>query len=60
VSASALRPGDRVNLANAEVLLVDGHKEGLDILIEMFAGFGVHTPKAVSSAAEAKTWTRER
>jgi len=47
-------------LANAEVLLLDGQKEGLDLLIEMFAGFGVHTPRAASTAEEAKTLTRDR
>jgi CheY-like chemotaxis protein len=60
MTGGGVRPGDRINLANAEVLLVDGHSEGLDILTEMFAGFGVHTPKAVGSADEAQTWARER
>ena len=36
---------ERVNLSTAEVLLACGDAEGLNILTEMFAGFGVHTPR---------------
>jgi len=51
---------DRINLANAEVLLVDSQPEGLDILAQTFAGFGMHTPHRCSTAAEAMTVVRDR
>lgn len=51
---------DRVNLSTAEVLLACGDPEGLNILAEMFAGFGVHTPRRCLTGAEARTSVRER
>ncbi len=45
---------ERINLASAEVALVDGHAEGLDLLAEMFAGFGVMKPSLCHSSAEAQ------
>jgi DNA-binding response OmpR family regulator len=51
---------ERVNLSTAEVLLACGDGEGLNILTEMFAGFGVHTPRRCRTIAEAKTSVQER
>ena len=51
---------ERVNLSTAEVLLACGDPEGLHILSEMFAGFGVHTPRRCLTVAEAKTSVQER
>jgi DNA-binding response OmpR family regulator len=53
------RPSDRINLANADVLLMDGHKAGLDILMALMAGYGVHTPKTASSAAEGMAMVQD-
>lgn len=51
---------ERVNLSTAEVLLACGDGQGLHILSEMFAGFGVHTPRRCISLAEAKVSVQER
>lgn len=51
---------ERVNLSQAEVLLACGDAEGLNIMSEMFAGFGVHTPRRCLSIHEAKTSVQER
>ena len=51
---------ERVNLSTAEVLLACGDAEGLNIMSEMFAGFGVHTPRRCLSGAEARTSVQER
>jgi DNA-binding response OmpR family regulator len=51
---------ERVNLSTAEVMLACGDAEGLNILTEMFAGFGVHTPRRCQTIAEAKTSVQER
>lgn len=51
---------ERVNLSMAEVLLACGDPEGLNIMSEMFAGFGVHTPRRCLSMAEAKTSVQDR
>lgn len=51
---------ERVNLSTAEVLLACGDPEGLNIMSEMFAGFGVHTPRRCLSLAEARTSVQER
>lgn len=51
---------ERVNLSTAEVLLACGDTEGLNILAEMFAGFGVHTPRRCLTGAEARTAVQER
>jgi DNA-binding response OmpR family regulator len=53
--AALLFSGDeRINLASAEVVLADGHAQGLDLLSEMFAGFGVMKPHRCSGAAEIR------
>lgn len=51
---------ERVNLSTAEVMLACGDPEGLNILAEMFAGFGVHTPRRCLTGAEARTSINER
>jgi len=45
---------ERINLASAEVVLADGHAQGLDLMSEMFAGFGVMKPHRCSGAAEIR------
>lgn len=51
---------ERVNLSTAEVLLACGDPESLNILAEMFAGFGVHTPRRCLTGMEARTSIQER
>ena len=51
---------ERVNLSTAEVLLACGDPEGLNILAEMFAGFGVHTPRRCLTGMESRTSVQER
>jgi CheY-like chemotaxis protein len=51
---------ERLNLSTAEVLFVDAQPEGMAILTEMFAGFGVHTPRRCGSAEEAMVMVKER
>jgi DNA-binding response OmpR family regulator len=46
--------GERLNLSNAEVLLIDSQPESLEILTQMFTGFGVHTPHRANSMDAAK------
>lgn len=52
--------GERINLSTAEVVLVDGQTESMDILTQMFAGFGVHTPRRCATALEAMAAMRDR
>ena len=51
---------ERINLSTAEVLLACGDPEGLNIMSEMFAGFGVHTPRRCLTGVEARTSIQER
>jgi DNA-binding response OmpR family regulator len=51
---------ERVNLSAAEVLLACGDMQALNILCEMFAGFGVHAPRRCQTLAECKAVTQER
>ena len=51
---------DRVNLSTAEVLLACGDLQGLNVMSEMFAGFGVHTPRRCQTMAECKAVVGER
>lgn len=51
---------DRINLTSAEVLLACGDAVGLDIMVEMFSGFGVHTPRRCPSGEQAQSMVRER
>lgn len=46
---------ERINLSTAEVLLACGDPEGLNIMAEMFAGFGVHTPRRCLTMSEAQS-----
>lgn len=54
------RRQERVNLSTAEVLIVGADPEGVEVLAEMFAGFGVHTPRRCASRAEAQTIVGEK
>lgn len=58
--SSSLRPSERVNLTQADILLVDANPDSLRILVEMLAGFGVHEPHCCSSAAEAMAFLSTR
>lgn len=60
MSASPNKPNERINLSGAEVLLADGNPQGLQVLIEMFAGFGVHTPHLCSGAETAMDVVKNR
>ncbi|MGZ6039075.1 MAG: response regulator [Phenylobacterium sp.] len=60
MSALPFRRQERVNLSTAEVLIVGGDADGVEILAQMFAGFGVHTPRRCSSGAEGMTVVGER
>jgi DNA-binding response OmpR family regulator len=48
------RAGERINLSSAEVLLVESQPESLEVLVQMFAGFGVYNPHRATNLAEAK------
>ena len=54
------RVDDRLNLANAEVVLADGHPEGLELMVQLFAGFGVLKPRRCASAEEAMDISKRR
>jgi CheY-like chemotaxis protein len=54
------KAGERTNLAQADLLLADASPEGLEVLIQMFAGFGVHMPHCAATAEEAMTKMAER
>jgi CheY-like chemotaxis protein len=43
----------RINLEKANVLLVEPNAQGMDILSQIFAGFGVRAPNRATTAAEA-------
>lgn len=60
MSSAPINKNERVNLAAAEVLLACGDPEGLNILAEMFGGFGVHTPRRCLTGAEARKSVEER
>jgi CheY-like chemotaxis protein len=60
MSALPFRRQERVNLSAAEVLIAGDDADGVDVLAEMFAGFGVHTPRRCASSAEAQTIVGER
>ena len=51
---------DRVNLSQADVLLGCGDLQGLNIMSEMFAGFGVHAPRRCQTLAQCKAVVQER
>lgn len=56
----AASKNDRVNLSTAEVLLACGDLQGLNVMSEMFAGFGCHSPRRVQTMADAKTIVQEK
>lgn len=58
--SQAYGKSERVNLSTAEVLLACGDLQGLNIMAEMFAGFGVHSPRRCQTMAECKTVVQER
>jgi DNA-binding response OmpR family regulator len=60
VGVSPFGPNERINLSNAGVLLLDSNAEGLELLAQMFAGFGMHTPHRASTADEAQGVVRDR
>lgn len=60
MSTLPFRQHERVNLSTAEVLIACGDPEGLEILAQMFAGFGVHTPRRCTTNAEAMVIVGER
>lgn len=52
-AAAAPGPKPRYNLENAKVLLVEPNAHGLDILCQIFSGFGVRSPIRAADAEEA-------
>lgn len=60
MGALPYRQQERVNLSTSEVLLGGADPEGLEVLVQMFAGFGVHTPRRCASSAEAQVVVGER
>src|SRR5689334_7055926 len=54
------RRHERVNLSTADVLIACGDADGLEILAQMFAGFGVHTPRRAATVAESQIFVGER
>ena len=46
-------PKPRYNLENAKVLLVEPNQHGLEILAQIFSGFGVRNPLRAANAEEA-------
>jgi CheY-like chemotaxis protein len=60
VTTTPFLSNERINLATAGVLLLDSHAEGLELLVQMFAGFGMHTPHRCATAAEGMIAVRDR
>ncbi len=54
------RTQERVNLSTAEVMIAAGDPEALEIMAQMFAGFGVHTPRRCSTGGEAMAVAKNR
>lgn len=48
----------KINLERASVLLVDSSVQGMDILVQVFSGFGVRTPLRCTSGATAMDMVR--
>lgn len=55
-----MRPHERLHLATAEVLLACGDLEGLEVMKQMFAGFGVHTPRCAQAGSDAMDLINDR
>jgi DNA-binding response OmpR family regulator len=49
----ALQDGEKINLEKASVMLIDANPQGMDILTQVFSGFGVRTPLRCSTAKDA-------
>lgn len=60
MGALPLRQHERVNLSTAEVVIAGGDPEGLEVMVQMFAGFGVHTPRRCTTSKEAMVVVGER
>jgi DNA-binding response OmpR family regulator len=56
----ALDPKLRINLERVTVLIIDGNAQGVDILRQLFSGFGVRTLLKASSGEEAKHIVSDR
>lgn len=57
---TALRKPERLNLSQAGVLIVCGDNDGMQIMTQMFSGFGVYTPRCCPSGAEGMEVARDR
>ncbi len=55
-----MAPGDRINLEQSTVLLIDDNQQALDMLSSVFHGFGVKEQIKCSSAVEAMKILQER
>lgn len=44
----------RINLEAASILLIESNQQGMDILSQIFAGFGARSPQRASDAEDAK------
>ena len=53
MGTAAPPPKPKINLERASVLLVDSNSQGMDILVQVFGGFGVRSPHRCSTCADA-------
>lgn len=60
MSTLPFRRNERVNLSTCEVMIAGADPEGVEILAQMFAGFGVHTPRRGASGEDAMGIVNER
>ena len=60
MSTLPFRRGASVNLSTSEVMIAAADPDGLEILAQMFAGFGVHTPRRCNTGEEAMAVVGER
>jgi CheY-like chemotaxis protein len=60
MSTLPFRRNERVNLSTCEVMIVGADPEGVEIHAQMFAGFGVHTPRRCANGEEAMLVVAER
>jgi DNA-binding response OmpR family regulator len=56
----ALDPKLRINLERVNVLIIDGNAQGVDILRQLFSGFGVRTLIKANTGEEAKALVADR
>ncbi len=57
---AGLDPKFRINLEKVTVLIVDGNRQGVDILRQLFSGFGVRTLIRAESGAEGRQIASEQ